>query len=203
MNDCQQARDLATFLAPMLEHAPPGPPRGTWRERRQAKTGDVRGNGGSPLHPASPSHQQPLPADAIGAASTQARNALHSIVTGSATESSRAGSKTRTALRQLGIRKATDLIRAFPPDRVDPGRNLAPGTPWEKHLTGITNGEFLDQYQLRTMVRVLYSETSLAPVRNWQERAVRKYAQPVRYRPILPSQPAGVTAAPSTHGPAA
>ncbi len=176
---------------------------GTWRERRQAKTGDAPGNEGSPLHPASLSDQQPLPADAIGAGSTQAGDTSQSIVKGSVTESSRAGSKTRTALRQLGIRKATDLINAFPPGCVDPGRNLAPGSPWGKHLTGITNGEFLDQYQLRTMVRVLYNEPSLAPVWNWQERGVRKYAQPVRCLPILPSQPAGVTAAPSTHGPAA
>jgi len=64
---------------------------------------------------------------------------------------------------------------------------LAPGTPWEKHLTGITNGEFLDQYQLRTMVRVLYSETSLAPVWNWQRNGVREHqAQSCPTSPIPP-----------------
>lgn len=39
---------------------------------------------------------------------------------GSVTDKSRAGTRTRTALRQFGIRKATDLLRAFPPDRMDP-----------------------------------------------------------------------------------
>jgi hypothetical protein len=95
------------------------------------------------------------------------------------TVSSRAGSKTRTALRQFGIRKATDLLTAFPPDRVDPGRTLAPGSPWQKHLADVAAGG-LDQAQLRTIVRVLENEQSLAPVWNWQMRGVRKYPQPAR-----------------------
>ncbi len=38
----------------------------------------------------------------------------------------------------------------------------------------------LDQAQLRTIVRVLDNEPSLAPVWNWQMRGVRKYVQPAR-----------------------
>jgi hypothetical protein len=107
------------------------------------------------------------------------------------TVSSRAGSKTRTALRQFGIRKATDLLKAFPPDRVDPGRTLAPGSPWQKHLADVAAGG-LDQAQLRTIVRALENEQSLAPVWNWQMRGVRKYPQPARDFLSVPAQPVGV-----------
>jgi hypothetical protein len=118
---------------------------GTWRERQRAKTGKALQDG-------------------TGTA----------ITTGSVTEASRAGSKTRTALRQFGIRKATDLLKAFPPEFVEAGRSLEPGSPWQKHLKNATT-EGLDQAQLRTIVRVLDQEPSLAPVWNWQQRGVRRY----------------------------
>ena len=127
---------------------------GTWRERKQARSG------------AGPQAEQTVPA----------------IAAGSVTESSRAGSKTRTALRQFGIRKATDLIKAFPPDCVDPGCLLAPGSPWQQHLAE-AGTEGLDQAQLRTIVRVLNQEPSLAPVWNWQLRGVRSYVHPVSCPP--------------------
>ncbi len=101
------------------------------------------------------------------------------IAEGSVTGSSRAGSKTRTALRQFGIRNATDLLKAFPPDRIVAGRTLTPGSPWQKHMADVTEAG-LDQAQLRTIVQVLNNEPSLAPVWNWQMRGVRKYAQPTR-----------------------
>jgi len=130
---------------------------GTWRERRTAKTGTKPHNGDSRTGPGT----------------------FPSIAEGSVTESSRAGSKTRTALRQLGIRNATDLLKAFPPDCLDPEHAPAPGSPWEKHLTDVAEGG-LDQVQLRTIVRVLDKEPSLAPVWNWQERGVLKYVRPER-----------------------
>jgi hypothetical protein len=121
--------------------------------------------------------------------------ALPSIAAGSVTEASRAGSKTRTVLRQFGIRKATDLIKAFPPDRVDPGRALAPGSPWGKHLE-FAGQAGLDEAQLRTIVRVLDAEPSLAPVWNWQRRGVRSCQRPARDlssvpRPRQDQAPAG------------
>jgi hypothetical protein len=76
---------------------------GTWRERRRAKAGQT----GS---------VSPVPA----------------VAAGSVTEGSRAGSKTRTALRQFGIRKATDPLKAFPPVYLNPGQLLARGAPWGK-----------------------------------------------------------------------
>jgi hypothetical protein len=118
---------------------------GTWRERQRAKTGKALQDG-------------------TGTA----------ITAGSVTEASRAGSKTRTALRQFGIRKATDLLKAFPPEFVEAGRSLEPGSPWQKHLKNATT-EGLDQAQLRTIVRVLDQEPSLAPVWNWQQRGVRRH----------------------------
>jgi hypothetical protein len=107
------------------------------------------------------------------------------------TESSRAGSRTRTALRQLGIRNATDLLKAFPPACLDPAHELAPGSPWHKHLTEVAGGG-LDPAQLRTIVRVLDNEPSLAPVWNWQERGVRRYVQPTPDLRVVTSQPAGI-----------
>ena len=124
---------------------------GTWRERKHAKTGRGPQNGDSQT-----------PTDCT----------VPAIAVGSVTASSRAGSKTRTALRQFGIRRATDLLKAFPPECVDPGRRLAPGSPWNKHLADAAAGG-LDQAQLRTIVRVLAEDPSLAPVWNWQLRGVR------------------------------
>jgi hypothetical protein len=121
---------------------------GTWRERRRAKPG-----------PGSTGSTVPL------------------VAAGSLGEAARAGSKTRTALRQLGIRKATDLIIAFPPDEVDPGRELVPGSPWQQYLNSVEHAG-LEEAQLRSLVRVLAREPSLAPVWNWQARGVHRYVQP-------------------------
>jgi hypothetical protein len=147
---------------------------GTWRERKQAKkgpgpqTGDRR-----PQSPDSPA-----------------------IVEGSVTGSMRAGSKTRTALRQLGIRNATDLLKAFPAKRLglDPGGDkLVPGSPWQEYLDEVAVVQGLDQAQLRTIVRVLDKEPSLAPVWNWQKRGVHKYVPPEPEGPVTPpSQQASV-----------
>jgi hypothetical protein len=142
---------------------------GTWRERKQAKAGTKQQNGNG-------QHYSPV---------------LPSIAEGSVTESMRAGSKTRTALRQLGIRKATDLLKAFPADCLDPGEPLDPGSPWHRHLTDVA-GWGLDQAQLRTIVRVLNAEPSLAPVWNWQQRGVRMYVPPDPEFLVVTAQPAGV-----------
>jgi hypothetical protein len=165
---------------------------GTWRERKHAKTGKGPQNSGSQSPPESSVRPDRLPAEAVQADSrTQEGSTIPAIAEGSVTGSSRAGSKTRTALRQFGIRKATDLLKAFPADRVDPGRTLAPGSPWQKYLADVAE-QGLDQAQLRTIVRVLENERSLAPVWNWQMRGVRKYAQPARDLHGVPAQPVGV-----------
>ena len=117
--------------------------------------------------------------------------ALPSIAEGSVTGSSRAGSKTRTALRQFGIRRATDLLKAFPADCADPGRTQAPGSPRQEHLADAAKGG-LDQAQLRTIVRVLQNEPSLVPVWNWQMRGVRTCVQPARDPVFVSAQRAGV-----------
>jgi hypothetical protein len=98
---------------------------------------------------------------------------LPAVAVGSVTEASRAGSKTRTALRQFGIRNATDLLKAFPPEEGDPARPPAPGSPWQVQLAAGQGG--LDSAQLRTIVRVLDQEPALAPVWNWQNRGVRRH----------------------------
>lgn len=137
---------------------------GTWRERKQAKQGTQQNGDSQPQS-----------------------SALPPIAEGSVTESMRAGSKTRTALRQLGIRKATDLLKAFPAKRLglEPGEELVPGSAWQKYLAEVA-GQGLDPAQLRTIVRVLDKEPSLAPVWNWQERGVHKYVRPEPEVLIMP-----------------
>jgi hypothetical protein len=85
---------------------------------------------------------------------------------------SRAGTRTRTVLRQLGVRTATDLIKAFPLGSTE-ARLGACATgptrrdPEESDLVGV------DRQQIRSLVRVLSEEHGLAAVWNWQDRGVR------------------------------
>lgn len=69
----------------------------------------------------------------------------------------RAPVPTRTALRRVGIRTATDLLRAIP----DPDQPSAKITE-----CGV------DVAQLRVLATVLQGEDGLAPVRNWQANGV-------------------------------
>jgi len=94
-----------------------------------------------------------------------------SIVRGSATDTNRAGTRTRTALRQLGIRKATDLLKAFPAEAVDPYVRLARNSPAAEHLRALQDTG-LDPAQVRSIVRVLSCNRFLAPVWNWENRGV-------------------------------
>ncbi|HEU0127281.1 MAG TPA: hypothetical protein VFQ48_01540, partial [Pseudonocardiaceae bacterium] len=92
------------------------------------------------------------------------------ISRGSVSKASRAGTRTRTALRQTGIRKATDLLKAFPPEQMDPDFAPKPDSPWATHLQALEHTG-LDIGQVRTMVRVLSREPSpRAPVWNWYRR---------------------------------
>jgi hypothetical protein len=128
------------------------------------------------------------------AASNGAGNATGTagITRGSVTTMSRAGTRTRTMFRQFGIRKATDLLNAFPPQQMDPDVPIAPDSPWEAHLSALKE-QGLDIAQVRTMVRVLSHESSLAPVWNWYRRGVRERNIPERLRPheaeLAPSLP--------------
>jgi hypothetical protein len=94
------------------------------------------------------------------------------VAHGSVTATSRAGTRTRTALRQLGIRKATDLLKAFPPDKMDPDSPPPADSGWAAHLRALAKGG-LDLNQVRSIVRVLNTAPSpLAPIWNWQKRGV-------------------------------
>jgi hypothetical protein len=144
-----------------------------WLERRLGgRRNRAAGGGGTDA-------TAPNPAATNGAESVADTDG---IARGSVTTTSRAGTRTRTTLRQLGIRKATDLLNAFPPQQMDPDVPVAPGTPWESHLSALKQ-EGLDIAQLRTMVRVLSHEPSLAPVWNWYRRGVRERNIPERLRP--------------------
>lgn len=164
---------------------------GTWRERRKAEAGKGPQTDDNQARPESAADADRSPAQTV-----QVERVPHTggtvplVAAGSVTEASRAGSKTRTALRQFGIRNATDLLKAFPPERFDPGRALLPGSPWYQHLEDVSK-EGLDKAQLRTIVRVLDKEPSLAPVWNWQRRGVREYRQPAQNLSLRPPTKAG------------
>jgi hypothetical protein len=87
---------------------------------------------------------------------------------GSLSRKSRAGTRTRTTLRQFGVRNATDLLKAFPPSQMDLDGGRA-NSLWSEYLEALP-AEGLNLSQLRTIVRVLSREPSLAPVWNWQRR---------------------------------
>jgi hypothetical protein len=144
-----------------------------WMERRLAGRRNRAASGRTDATP-------PTPAAASNGAGSA--TATDGIAHGSVTTTSRAGTRTRTALRQFGIRKATDLLNAFPPQQMDPDVPIAPGSPWEAHLSALKQ-EGLDIAQVRTMVRVLSHESSLAPVWNWYRRGVRERNIPERLRP--------------------
>jgi len=103
---------------------------------------------------------------------TADRSGAGTIVQGSATDNDRAGTQTRTALRQFGIRKATDMLKAFPPEQLDPYVPLPPNSPAAAHLRAAGRTPGLTQAQVRSMVRVLDGNRFLAPVWNWENRGV-------------------------------
>jgi hypothetical protein len=102
------------------------------------------------------------------------------LVGGSVQPGSRGGTRTRTVLRQVGIRTATDLIKAFPPERFDPfGAGRAP-VQQARQVESMLTDAGLDCGQVRMLVGVLSEEQGLAPVWNWHDRGVRAYRPPVR-----------------------
>jgi hypothetical protein len=129
------------------------------RENRQARRQPA---GSSPAAPDGADHDPLSPSRIVGE---------------SVKPSSRAGTWTRTALRQLGIRTATDLLKAFPPDDPDGSRSAC-------SYAGLTAVD-VDADQIRTLVRVLGQEHGLAPVWNWYARGVKVRVCPGPVRPHL------------------
>ena len=115
--------------------------------------------------------REEFPAGAEGTPKTASKTASTETVPAelgaSLGPNSRAGTITRTRLRRIGIRTATDLLKAFPPDQIDP-RAGASADRFDKLFPG-----GLDLDQIRTLVRVLDEETGLVPVWNWQARGMQ------------------------------
>ena len=125
-----------------------------------------------------------------------ARPGANLRVHGSVVAGNRAGTRTRVALRQLGVRNATDLLKAFPPDQIDPRVGSAPVS---SHFSRL-EASGIDVDQIRVLVRVLDEDTGLAPVWNWQTRGSmaraglrrpRSQAIPAPRRQPVQAQPAG------------
>ncbi len=79
------------------------------------------------------------------------------------------GPQARVKLRRVGIRTATDLLKAFSAEQVQP-----PGSLPKRHFVKPRHAELLPlpKEQLRLLVAVLCSEPGLAPVWNWQRNGV-------------------------------
>lgn len=75
------------------------------------------------------------------------------------------GSQARLELRRIGIRTATDFLRAFSKPRPQPSCERAFARPPIKELP-------LPEDQLRLLVAVLGAEPGLVPVWNWQLNGV-------------------------------
>jgi hypothetical protein len=97
-------------------------------------------------------------------------HAYDPLVRGSLSPHNRAGTKARVGLRQLGIRTATDLLKAFPPEQID--RRVDDDGQGRLSFFDL-KPRGLDVDQIRTLVRVLDEDTALAPVWNWQARGVQ------------------------------
>jgi nitrate reductase NapE component len=114
---------------------------------------------------------------------------LHRLVGTSVGPGSRGGTRTRTVLRQVGIRSATDLLKAFPPDQFDPLVADGNAAPQQQPIAQMLEDAGIDCGQLRLLVRVLSEEQGLAPVWNWNDRGVRarcprRWPRSVRTCPI-------------------
>jgi hypothetical protein len=113
------------------------------------------------------------------------------LVHGSLSPDNRAGTKSRVALRQLGIRTATDLLKAFPADEIDQRADQnGHGRLGFRRLRPAG----LDEDQIRTLVRVLDEDTLLAPIWNWQTRGVQARRARRRPRSERPAVQAATTA---------
>jgi hypothetical protein len=118
------------------------------------------------------------------------------LVYGSLSPHNRAGTKTRVALRQLGIRTATDLLKAFPPEEID--RRADDNSGARLGFRHLRPGG-LDEEQIRTLVRVLDEDTALAPIWNWQTRGVQARQDCRRPRSEQPgTSPCAATAPPTS-----
>jgi hypothetical protein len=109
-------------------------------------------------------------------------------VRGSVNQLNRAGTATRIALRQLGIRSATDLLKAFPPDQVDPMVTVTSTQRAAPHAFEEPLPSGVDADQIRILTRVLDEDSSMAAVWNWQSRGVQarnahRRPRSVRYMP--------------------
>jgi hypothetical protein len=79
------------------------------------------------------------------------------------------GAAARVALRRVGIRTATDLLKVFSVERDRPGR---PAPAREYCRPDDVDRLPIPETQLRILVRALAAESALAPVWNWQENGV-------------------------------
>lgn len=77
------------------------------------------------------------------------------------------GAQARVALRRVGIRTATDLLKAFSIEQ-PPAQGRVVGRCF--HATAV--GEPLPPVQLRLLVHILAAEPGLAAVWNWQRNGV-------------------------------
>ena len=81
------------------------------------------------------------------------------------------GAQARLKLRRVGIRTATDLLKAFSTEECQPSG----GPPRRTFCLPASVKPPLPEGQLRLLVAVLSAEPGLAPVWNWQRNGVPRH----------------------------
>jgi len=101
----------------------------------------------------------------------------------------KSGEQVRVALRRVGIRTATDFLKAFSKERPQPCGELPRRT---FALPRLKKDPPLPEDQLRLLVAVLGAEPGLVPVWNWQRNGPQACRHPVlASRKGDPADPAG------------
>jgi hypothetical protein len=95
------------------------------------------------------------------------KNGRSAASRGPVTQRNRARAQTRTALRRLGIRTATDLVKAFPPQQVDPDSTQGPDKSSGEYWATL-RASGIDLSQVLTVARLLKNDPALTPLWNWQ-----------------------------------
>ena len=106
--------------------------------------------------------------------------------------------RTWTALRQLGIRTATDLLTAFPPQQFDPDPAPEPDSPTRATLTALRSVG-LGPGQVFTTVRLLNESQALTTIWNWK-RPGNGIAESHRRKEVTMTDPDGAKEAGTRNG---
>lgn len=101
-------------------------------------------------------------------------NSSHSAPERKTKRRARYGTRSRHALRCIGIRTATDLLIAFPPSEMDPDTGRSQTT---RDALAALDAMGVKPATISMLVRILSKEPALNPVWNWQAHEVHRHPE--------------------------